>query len=77
MLLDPWWLIPLLFAGLCGLVCPLLGTLLVLQQRASGLGLVITLTGCGLALGLNQPPGPLIASACLAVLMRRAHTNAP
>ena len=32
-LLEPWWLIPLLLAGLCGLVCPLLGTLLVLQQR--------------------------------------------
>ena len=32
-LMEPWWLIPFLLAGLCGLVCPVLGTLLVVQQR--------------------------------------------
>ena len=44
-------------------------------HRASGLGLAISLAGCGLSLGLNLPPGPLIACACLALLMGRAHRN--
>jgi zinc/manganese transport system permease protein len=44
-------------------------------RRASGLGLAIALAGCGLALGFNLPPGPLIACCCLAVLRRKRHTN--
>jgi zinc/manganese transport system permease protein len=41
--------------------------------RASGLGLAIALAGCSLALGLNQPPGPLIACCCLVVLVGHRH----
>jgi zinc/manganese transport system permease protein len=58
MLLEPWWLIPLLVAGLCGLVCPLLGTLLVLQQRvlATNLMAYAVLPGVVLAQALALPP---------------------
>ena len=57
MLLEPWWLIPLLLAALCGLVCPLLGTLLVLQQRVLSTNLMAyaVLPGVVVAQALDWP----------------------
>lgn len=57
MLLEPWWLIPLLLAALCGLVCPLLGTLLVLQQRVLSTNLMAyaVLPGVVVAQALGWP----------------------
>jgi zinc/manganese transport system permease protein len=40
-------------------------------RRAALIGLVVSLAGCTLALGLNLPPGPLMASCCLPLLLRR------
>ena len=40
-------------------------------RRAALIGLIVSLAGCGLALGLNLPPGPLMASCCLPLLLRR------
>jgi zinc/manganese transport system permease protein len=56
-LLEPWWLIPLAVAGLCGLLCPLLGTLLVLQQRllATNLMAYAVLPGVVVAKALGWP----------------------
>jgi zinc/manganese transport system permease protein len=55
--LEPWWLIPLAVAGLSGLVCPLLGTLLVLQQRllATNLMAYAVLPGVVVAKALGWP----------------------
>jgi ABC-type Mn2+/Zn2+ transport system permease subunit len=39
--------------------------------RAALIGLVVSLIGCVLAVGLNLPPGPLMASCCLPLLLRR------
>jgi zinc/manganese transport system permease protein len=57
MLVEPWWLIPLVLAGLCGLVCPLLGTLLVLQQRVLTTNLMAyaVLPGVVMAKALGWP----------------------
>lgn len=54
----PWWLPPLLLAGLCGLLCPLLGTLLVLQQRVLTTNLMAysVLPGVVVARVLGLPP---------------------
>jgi zinc/manganese transport system permease protein len=56
-LLETWWLIPLAVAGLCGLLCPLLGTLLVLQQRllATNLMAYAVLPGVVVAKALGWP----------------------
>jgi zinc/manganese transport system permease protein len=40
-------------------------------RRAALIGLVVSLVGCVLAVGLNLPPGPLMASCCLPLLLRR------
>ncbi len=58
LLLTPWWLLPLLLAGLCGLLCPLLGTLLVLQQRVLTTNLMAyaVLPGVVGARALDLPP---------------------
>lgn len=40
-------------------------------RRAALIGLVVSLAGCVLAVGLNLPPGPLMASCCLPLLLRR------
>ncbi|MFO7628329.1 MAG: metal ABC transporter permease [Prochlorococcaceae cyanobacterium] len=55
---EPFWLIPLLLAGLCGLLCPLLGTLLVLQQRvlATNLMAYAVLPGVVIGQALGLPP---------------------
>jgi zinc/manganese transport system permease protein len=42
-------------------------------RRAALLGLVVSLVGCVLAVGLNLPPGPLMASCCLPLLLRRGN----
>ena len=72
-LLEPWWLIPLAVAGLCGLLCPLLGTLLVLQQRllATNLMAYAVLPGVVVAKALGWPPllggmGGAVAAVLLA-----------
>ncbi len=66
MLLEPWWLLPLLLAGLCGLLCPLLGTLLVLQQRVLTTNLMAyaVLPGVVVAKALVLPPlvGGMVAA---------------
>lgn len=72
---EIFWLIPLLLAGVCGLTCPLLGTLLVLQQRiqATNLMAYAVLPGVVLAqaLGLSPLLGG-VASALGAVLLAEA-----
>ena len=72
---EHFWLIPLLLAGVCGLTCPLLGTLLVLQQRiqATNLMAYAVLPGVVLAqaLGLSPLLGG-VASALGAVLLAEA-----
>jgi zinc/manganese transport system permease protein len=40
-------------------------------RRAALIGPVGSLVGCVLAVGLNLPPGPLMASCCLPLLLRR------
>jgi zinc/manganese transport system permease protein len=40
-------------------------------RRAALIGLVVSLAGCALALRLNLPPGPLMACACLPLLLGR------
>lgn len=40
-------------------------------RRAALIGLVVSLAGCVLAVGLNLPPGPLMASGCMLLLLRR------
>ena len=54
----PFWVLPLLAAGLCGLTCPLLGTLLVLQQRiqATNLMAYAVLPGVVLSQAMDGPP---------------------
>ncbi len=42
-------------------------------RRAALIGLVVSLVGCVLAVGLNLPPGPLMASCCLPLLFRRGN----
>ena len=42
-------------------------------RRAALLGLVVSLVGCVLAVSLNLPPGPLMASCCLPLLLRRGN----
>jgi zinc/manganese transport system permease protein len=37
-------------------------------RLVAGLGMVVGITGCGLALGFNLPPGPLMACFCLPLL---------
>ncbi len=70
-----FWLIPLLLAGVCGLTCPLLGTLLVQQQRiqATNLMAYAVLPGVVLAQAFGLPPllGG-VASALGAVLLAEA-----
>jgi len=76
MLLEPWWLLPSLVAGLCGLVCPLLGTLLVVQQRVLTTNLMAyaVLPGVVLAKALGWPVllggmGGAMAAGLLAELL--------
>jgi len=76
MLLEPWWLLPVLVAGLCGLVCPLLGTLLVVQQRVLTTNLMAyaVLPGVVLAKALGWPVllggiGGAMAAGLLAELL--------
>ncbi len=45
-------------------------------RRAALIGLAVSLIGCLLALGLNLPPGPLMASLCLPLLLRRQSSSA-
>ncbi len=61
-----------------GLICaPSLAALAVAAslaqalRRAALVGLVVSLAGCTLALVFNLPPGPLMASCCLPLLLRR------
>lgn len=72
---GPFWLLPLVLAGLCGLVCPLLGTLLVLQRRVQTTNLMAyaVLPGVVVAHALALPPllGGL-ASTLGAVLLAEA-----
>jgi zinc/manganese transport system permease protein len=44
-------------------------------RRAALIGLVVSLVGCVLAVGLNLPPGPLMASCCLPLLLRRGNVT--
>jgi zinc/manganese transport system permease protein len=76
MLLEAWWLLPLLVAGLCGLVCPLLGTLLVVQQRVLSTNLMAyaVLPGVVVAKALGWPVllggmGGAMAAVLLAELL--------
>lgn len=68
----PFWLIPLLLAAVCGLTCPLLGTLLVLQRRLPTTNLMAyaVLPGVVLSRALALPAllGG-VASALLAALL--------
>jgi zinc/manganese transport system permease protein len=72
---EPFWLIPLLLAGLCGLICPLLGTLLVLQRRVLATNLMAYAILPGVAIGQALALSPLLmgsASALGAVLLVEA-----
>ena len=72
---EPFWLLPLVVAALCGLVCPMLGTLLVLQRRIPATNLMATAVLPGVVIG--QALGiPLLlagmASALVWVLLAEA-----
>ena len=72
---EPFWLIPLLLAGLCGLLCPLLGTLLVLQRRVLTTNLMAYAVLPGVVIGQALALPPLLAgtaSALGAVLLVEA-----
>lgn len=72
---EPYWLIPLLLAGLCGLICPLLGTLLVLQRRVMATNLMAYAVLPGVVIGQALALPPLLAgtaSALGAVLLVEA-----
>lgn len=72
---EPFWLIPLLLAGLCGLICPLLGTLLVLQRRVLATNLMAYAVLPGVVIGKALALPPLLAgtaSALGAVLLVEA-----
>jgi len=53
-----WWLVPLAVAIVCGTACPLLGTLLVVQQRVLSTQVMAygVLPGLVVAQGLGLPP---------------------
>ena len=76
---SPFWLLPLSVAGLCGLICPLLGTLLILQRRVQATTLMAyaVLPGVVIAHALALPPlvGG-VASASGAVLLAEALISA-
>ena len=61
-----WWLVPLAVAMVCGTACPLLGTLLVVQQRVLSTQVMAygVLPGLVAAQGLGMPPavGGLLAA---------------
>jgi zinc/manganese transport system permease protein len=72
---DPFWLIPLLLAGLCGVICPLFGTLLVLQRRVLATNLMAYAVLPGVVVGQALALSPLLvgcASALGAVLLVEA-----
>lgn len=72
---EPFWLIPLLLACCCGLSCPLLGTLLVLQRRVLTTNLMAYAVLPGVVIGQALGLPPLLtgmASALAAVLLVEA-----
>ncbi|MEB3317074.1 MAG: metal ABC transporter permease, partial [Cyanobacteriota bacterium] len=76
---EPFWLLPLLLAGLCGLSCPLLGTLLVLQRRVLTTNLMAYAVLPGVVIGQALGLPPLLtglASALAAVLLVEARIAA-
>jgi zinc/manganese transport system permease protein len=64
---EPFWLIPLLLAGLCGLCCPLLGTLLVLQRRVLAANLMAYAVLPGVVIGQALALPPLLAGSASAL----------
>ena len=75
-----WWLLPLLFALLEGLVCSATGTVLLTQRRILQANLVAhgVLPGLAIALALNLDPGiggwlSGLAAALLAERLIRSH----
>lgn len=64
---EPFWLIPLLLAGLCGLICPLLGTLLVLQRRVLATNLMAYAVLPGVVIGQALRLPPLLAGSASAL----------
>jgi zinc/manganese transport system permease protein len=77
--LGPFWLLPVLLAALCGLTCPLLGTVLVLQRRvqSSNLMAYAVLPGVVISQALELPPllGGVL-SALGAVLLAESLSSA-
>jgi zinc/manganese transport system permease protein len=72
---EPFWLIPVLLAGLCGLSCPLLGSLLVLQRRVLSTNLMAYAVLPGVVIGQALGLPPLLAgmaSALTALLLAEA-----
>lgn len=70
---DSWWLVPLTMALVCGLTCPLLGTVLVVQQQVMNTNLMAYAVLPGLVIGqaLNLDPvvgGLLSALATVALI---------
>ncbi|MEB3259590.1 MAG: metal ABC transporter permease [Cyanobacteriota bacterium] len=55
---EPFWVLPMLLAALCGLACPLLGTVLVLQRRVQATNLMAyaVLPGVVISQALELPP---------------------
>ncbi|MBU6250804.1 MAG: metal ABC transporter permease [Cyanobacteria bacterium REEB417] len=68
-----WWLVPLAIALICGLVCPMVGTLLILQQRVMGTNVMAfaMLPGMviGQALGIAPQLGGLISATLTVTLV--------
>jgi zinc/manganese transport system permease protein len=64
---DTYWLIPLLLAGLCGMTCPLLGTLLVLQRRVLATNLMAYAVLPGVVIGQFLGLPPLLAGSASAI----------
>lgn len=67
-LLESYWLLPLLMAGLCGLLCPLLGTLLILQQRVQLTNLMAYAVLPGVVVGRVLSWPPLLAGVVAALI---------
>lgn len=70
---EAWWLVPLAIALMCGLVCPMVGTLLILQQRVMGTNVMAfaVLPGMvmGQALGIAPQLGGLISATLTVTLV--------
>ncbi len=79
--LGPFWLVPVLLSALCGLTCPLLGTVLVLQRRVPTTNLMAYAVLPGVvisqALALSPLLGGLVSALGAVLLVESLSANRP